>query len=136
MDNIKVDNAAKLEFYDSIPQKTAYSVLYLHGFSASSGEGDPLHRNIARALKANLYLPRLSDHGLIEEEPMLNFTGQKYLDSAKEALAIAKKIGEKVIVIFSSTGGTLSLILGNDPQIAALLLFGPNVKIYDPNPNC
>ena len=130
-DNIKVDNAAKLEFYDSIPQKTAYSVLYLHGFSASSGEGDPLHRNIARALKANLYLPRLSDHGLIEEEPMLNFTGQKYLDSAKEALAIAKKIGEKVIVISSSTGGTLSLILGNDPQIAALLLFGPNVEIYD-----
>ena len=91
-----------------------------------------MHRNIARALKANLYLPRLSDHGLIEEEPMLNFTGQKYLDSAKEALAIAKKIGEKVIVISSSTGGTLSLILGNDPQIAALLLFGPNVEIYDP----
>ena len=132
MDNVKLDNAAKLEFYDSIPQKTAYSVLYLHGFSASSGEGDPLHRNIARALKANLYLPRLSDHGLIEKEPMLNFTGQKYLDSAKEALAIAKKIGEKVIVISSSTGGTLSLILGNDPQIAALLLFGPNVEIYDP----
>ena len=130
-DNIKKDNASQLEFYDSIPQKTAYSVLYLHGFSASTEEGDPVHRNIALALKANLYLPRLSDHGLIEEEPMLNFTGQKYLDSAKEALAIAKKIGEKVIVISSSTGGTLSLILGNDPQIAALLLFGPNVEIYD-----
>ena len=131
-DNIKPDNASQLEFYDFIPQKTAYSILYLHGFSASTEEGDPLHRNIARALKANLYLPRLSDHGLIEQEPMLNFTGQKYLDSALEALAIAKKIGEKVIVISSSTGGTLSLILGNDPQIAALLLFGPNVEIYDP----
>ena len=132
LDNIKSDNASQPEFYDSIPQKTAYSILYLHGFSASTEEGDPVHRNIARALKANLYLPRLSDHGLIEDEPMLNFTGQKYLDSAKEALAIAKKIGEKVIVISSSTGGTLSLILGNDPQIAALLLFGPNVEIYDP----
>ena len=131
-DNIKPDNASQLEFYDFIPQKTAYSILYLHGFSASTEEGDPLHRNIARTLKANLYLPRLSDHGLIEQEPMLNFTGQKYLDSALEALAIAKKIGEKVIVISSSTGGTLSLILGNDPQIAALLLFGPNVEIYDP----
>ena len=32
LDNIKVDNAAKLEFYDSIPQKTAYSVLYLTVF--------------------------------------------------------------------------------------------------------
>mgnify|MGYP001158132508 FL=1 len=132
LDNIKPDNASQLEFYDSIPQKTAYSILYLHGFSASTEEGDPVHRNISRALKANLYLPRLSDHGLIEQEPMLNFTGQKYLDSATEALAVAKKIGEKVIVISSSTGGTLSLILGNDPQIAALLLFGPNVEIYDP----
>ena len=79
--NIKPDNASELEFYDSIPKKTAYSILYLHGFSASTEEGDPVHRNIARALKANLYLPRLSDHGLIEKEPLLNFTGKKYLDS-------------------------------------------------------
>ncbi len=132
-DNIKPDNASKLEYYDSIPQKTDYSVLYLHGFSASTEEGDPVHYNVAKALKANLYLPRLSGHGLIEEEPMLDFTGQKYLDSAKEALAVAKKLGEKVIVVSSSTGGTLSLILGDDPQIAALLLFSPNVEIYNPD---
>ena len=132
-DNIKPDNASQLIFHDSVPQKTAYSVLYLHGFSASRTEGNPVHLNIAKALKANLYLPRLSDHGLIEEEPMLHFTAQRYLDSAKEALAVAKKIGEKVIVVSSSSGGTLSLILGNDPQIAALLLFGPNVEIYNPD---
>lgn len=133
LDNIKPDNASELIFYDSIPQKTAYSVLYLHGFSAGTAEGDPVHRHMAKALKANLYLPRLSDHGLIEEEPLLHFTGQRYLDSAQEALAVAKKIGEKVIVVSSSTGGTLSLILGHDPQIAALLLFGPNVEIYNPD---
>ena len=132
-DNIKPDNASQLIFHDSVPQKTAYSVLYLHGFSASRAEGNPVHLTIAKALKANLYLPRLSDHGLIEEEPMLHFTAQRYLDSAKEALAVAKKIGEKVIVVSSSSGGTLSLILGNDPQIAALLLFGPNVEIYNPD---
>lgn len=132
-DNIKPDNASKIIFYDSIPQKTTYSVLYLHGFSASAGEGNPVHQNIAKALKANLYLPRLSDHGLIEDEPLLHFTAQRYLDSAKEALAVAKKLGEKVILVSSSSGGTLSLILGDDPQIAALLLFGPNVEIYNPD---
>lgn len=131
--NIKPDNASKIIFYDSIPQKTTYSVLYLHGFSASTGEGNPVHQNIAKALKANLYLPRLSDHGLIEDEPLLYFTAQRYLDSAKEALAVAKKLGEKVIVVSCSTGGTLSLILGDDPQIAALLLFAPNVEIYNPD---
>lgn len=131
-DNLKPDNASKLIYVDSIPKKTQYSVLYLHGFSASTGEGSPVHTNIARALNANLYLPRLSGHGLNEKEPLLDFTADKYLDSAREALAIAKTIGEKVIVISSSTGGTLSLILGSDPQIAALLLFGPNVEIFNP----
>ena len=33
--NIRLDNESKIIFYDSIPQKTAYSVVYLHGFTAS-----------------------------------------------------------------------------------------------------
>ena len=132
IDNLKPDNASRLIYFDSIPRKTAFSVLYLHGFSASSAEGSPVHVNIANEIKANIYLPRLAGHGLIEQEPLFDFTADKYLDSAREALAIAKTIGEKVIIISSSTGGTLSLLLGNDPQIAALLLFGPNIELYNP----
>ena len=132
IDNLKPNNASKLIYFDSVPKKTPFSVVYLHGFSASIEEGSPVHYNIANALRANLYLPRLAGHGLIEEEPLLGFTADKYLDSSREALAVAKIIGEKVIVISSSTGGTLSLILGSDPQIAALLLFGPNVEIFNP----
>ena len=30
LDNIKPYNASKIEFYDSIPRKTPYSILYLH----------------------------------------------------------------------------------------------------------
>ena len=78
-DNLKPDNASKLIYVDSIPKKTQYSVLYLHGFSASTGEGSPVHTNIARALNANLYLPRLSGHGLNKKEPLLDFTADKYL---------------------------------------------------------
>ena len=98
-DNLKPNNASKLIYFDSVPKKTLYSVVYLHGFSASTGEGSPVHLNIARALGANLYLPRLAGHGLIEDEPLLDFTADKYLDSAREALAVAKIIGEKVIII-------------------------------------
>ena len=132
IDNLKPDNASRLIYFDSIPRKTAFSVLYLHGFSASSGEGSPVHLNIANEIKANIYLPRLAGHGLIEREPLLDFTADKYLESAREALAIAKTIGEKVIIISSSSGSLLSLLLGNDPQIAALLLFGPNVELNNP----
>ena len=62
LENIMGYNAAKLEFYDSILQKQLYSVLYLHGFSASSGEGDPLHRKYCSCTQSQFYLPRLSDH--------------------------------------------------------------------------
>ncbi len=129
---IKPQNEARIEFYDSIPQKTKYSVLYLHGFSASSGEGTPFHQNIAKHFKANLYLPRLFGHGLEEDDPMIGFTGDLYLDSAREALAVAKALGEEVIILGTSNGGTLSLLLGDDPQVSIIGLFSPNIKIKHP----
>ena len=67
----KPNNESKVVFHDSIPKKTPYSILYLHGFSASTEEGNPVHINIANALGANIYLPRLFGHGLVEEEPIV-----------------------------------------------------------------
>ncbi|WP_343487546.1 alpha/beta hydrolase [Allomuricauda sp. d1] len=132
--NIKPDNEARIIWYDSIPAKTKYSIVYLHGWSASQEEGDPLHIETAKRYKCNLYLPRLAGHGLNEEEPMLNLTADEVIDSAKEAIAVGKQLGEKVIVMATSTGGTLALHLaGGDPDIAALLLYSPNVEIFDPN---
>ena len=130
--NVRPGNASKIIFNDSIPQKTKYSVLYLHGFTASGMEGDPVHRDIAKALSANLYVPRLFGHGLYEKEPMLNFNNFDYWESAKESIAIAKKLGEEVILLGTSHGGTLSLILGQDPNVKAVCLFGPNIAVFDP----
>jgi esterase/lipase len=107
-------------------------VLYLHGFTASGREGEPVHRDIAKALGANLYIPRLYGHGLEETEPMLGFNNEDFWESGKEALAVAKQLGEKVIVLGTSHGGALSLSLATDPDIAALCLFGPNIAVYDP----
>lgn len=132
--NIKPDNEARIIWYDSIPSKTEYSIVYLHGWSASQEEGDPIHIKTAKRYGCNLFLPRLAGHGLIEQEPMLNLTADELIDSAKEAIAIGKKLGDKVLVMATSTGGTLALHLnGGDEDIAALLLYSPNVEIYDPN---
>ena len=131
---IRPDNQARIIWFDSIPQKTPYSIVYLHGWSASQEEGDPVHLKTAQRFGCNLYLPRLTGHGLNEEEPMLHLTADQVIDSAKEAIAIGKKLGEKVILMATSTGGTLALHLaGGDPDIAALLLYSPNIEIYDPN---
>lgn len=132
--NIKPDNEARIIWADSIPKKTAYSIVYLHGWSASQEEGDPLHMETAKRYGFNLYLPRLAGHGLNEDEPMLTITADKLLNSAKEAIAVGKQLGDKVIVMATSTGGTLALYLAEgDPDIAGLLLYSPNVEIFDPN---
>ncbi|MEM9647807.1 MAG: alpha/beta hydrolase [Bacteroidota bacterium] len=133
-DNIKMNNEAKIIWYDSIPSKTDYSIVYLHGWSASRMEGSPIHETIARRYGCNLFLPRLAGHGLQEQEAMLNLTADQVLESAKEALAVAKQLGNKVIVMATSTGGTLALHLAKgDKDIEGLVLYSPNIEIYDPN---
>jgi len=119
---------------DSLKQVTNYSIVYLHGFSASEKEGDPVHRNIAAKFGCNLYLSRLAEHGIDTTEQLLNFTADRYWESAKQALAIGKKLGRKVILMGSSTGGSLALqMAGTFPRdVAALILLSPNIAINDP----
>jgi esterase/lipase len=131
--NIKPNNEARIIWYDSVPTKTEYSMVYLHGFSASQEEGAPGHINLAKKFGCNLYLPRITGHGLNEEEPMLDLTGKDMLESAKEAIAIGMQLGEKVILLTTSTGGTYGLYLADNPALSALILYSPNVDIFDPN---
>jgi alpha-beta hydrolase superfamily lysophospholipase len=50
------------------------------------------------------------------------------------AYAIGKQLGKKVILMATSTGGTLALKLaGEYPDIAGLILLSPNIAINDPN---
>jgi pimeloyl-ACP methyl ester carboxylesterase len=127
---LKDDNQARIIWADSTHQKTEYSVVYLHGFSASQGEGDPIHKMIAKDLNANLYLARLRDHGISYQQTFRDLTPGQLVDDAKEAIAIGRIIGDKVIVISCSTGGTLSIYLAAaDPSIISLVLLSPNIAI-------
>lgn len=129
--NIKPNNESRIVWADSI-KKTPYSVVYLHGFSASAMEGDPVHQEFAKRYGCNLYLPRLADHGLADEDAFLKLTPKKLIHSAKEAIAIGKLLGEKVILMSCSTGGTLSTYLtaNNPDDVHAQLLYSPNMRIY------
>ncbi len=129
---LKPNNQARVVWYnDSLKQKTEYAIVYLHGFSASQEEGYPIHTNIARAFGCNLYLSRLAEHGIDTALPMKNLTAEEYWESAKQALAIGQQLGEKVILMGTSTGGTnaLQLAAAYPQDIAALLLLSPNIAI-------
>lgn len=132
---IKPDNQARVVWAnDSVHTKTAYAIVYLHGFSASQEEGNPVHRNLAKQFGANLYLARLSAHGIDTSDALLNMTATSLWETAKEAYAIGKQLGEKVIIMGTSTGGTLALQLAAAyPEIAGLVLLSPNIAINDPN---
>jgi len=132
---LKPENEAQVVWAnDSLKQVTDYCIVYLHGFSASQKEGDPVHRNIAAEFGCNLYLSRLAEHGIDTTEQLLNLTADNYWESAKLALAIGKKMGRKVILMGSSTGGSLALQLaGSFPRdVDALILLSPNIAINDP----
>lgn len=131
---LKPDNQARIIWInDSIKSKTDYAVVYLHGFSASQEEGDPVHYQFAKKFGCNLYLSRLAEHGIDTTEAMANLTADKLWNSAKEAYAIGKQLGKKVILMATSTGGTLALKLAAAyPEISSLILLSPNIAINDP----
>lgn len=132
---VKPANEARIVWAnDSLKQKTEYAIVYLHGFSASQEEGAPVHMNVAKKFGCNLYLSRLAEHGIDTTEEMMNLTANKYWESVKQAYAVGKQLGNKVIIMGTSTGGTNAIQLAaNFPEISALVLLSPNIAIRDPN---
>jgi esterase/lipase len=129
---VKPDNETRIIWAnDSLKERTNYSVLYLHGFSASWYEGYPANVEFARYFGFNAYFPRLASHGIETEDALIDMTPDRLWESAKEALMVARTLGKKVIIMSTSTGGTLALKLASDfPEyVDGLILFSPNIRI-------
>ena len=132
--DLKPDNQARVIWYDTIAQKTDFSLVYIHGFSASQMEGDPLHKSFGKRYGMNVYLHRLEDHGRKSDRSFEELTPGKLIESAKEAIRIGKSIGDKVIVMSCSTGSTLSAYLASESEndIYAQIMYSPNIDLEDP----
>lgn len=111
---------------------TPISVVYLHGFSATRQETSPLSEHIARRLGANLFLTRLTGHGR-DGAALAQASVNDWLNDANEALEIGRRLGNRVVVIGSSTGGTLATWLGTRQadDLLALVLLSPNFGVRD-----
>lgn len=130
---LKADNEARIVWATPY-QKTPYSMVYLHGNGASQEEGDPIHEALAQRYGCNLYLARLEDHGLKGDNPLLNIDPLHWMQSALDAIAIGKALGEKVILVSCSTGSTLALYLAAKypDLVEAQIMLSPNVDYFDP----
>lgn len=114
--------------------QTDIAVLYVHGFSATSEELRPVPDRIAERLGANLVFTRLRGHGRPGEE-MGKARVKDWMEDTAEALAVARKAGREVIVISTSTGGTLIAEALLQPELAsdvkAAVFVSPNFGIND-----
>jgi esterase/lipase len=133
---IRPDCQARIVWADSTKkEKTKIAIVYIHGFSATQEEGNPIHRNMAKKYGANLYLARLAGHGInMGDSTMANVTADNFILSAEYALAVGKTLGDEVVVMCTSFGGALTTYLAsNHPEIKAIVMYSPCIKLYDDN---
>jgi esterase/lipase len=115
-------------------EKTRVAFLYLHGFGASHEEGAPLPRNIAQTFHSNLYLARMSEHGTQEgEQNLCQLTADSYYESAERALHRAQQLGDSVVILATSGGGALGLLLcSRHPEVKCIVTWSPAIALAAP----
>lgn len=112
--------------------RTPTSVVYLHGFSGSAPDIKPVPDLVAKALGANLFYTRLTGHGQ-DGAALGAATAEDWIADTAEALAIGRRLGDQVLVMATSTGGTLATIAMTDPSVSkdvvGVVMISPNFRM-------
>ncbi|MEX3009237.1 alpha/beta hydrolase [Hoeflea sp. TYP-13] len=103
--------------YPNSRAKTPLAIVYVHGFSASAGEIKPVMDIVAKDVGANLFYTRLKGHGRTGDA-MAEATVAGWVDDIAEAIAVGRRIGEKVVLVGTSTGGTLITWAATQPDLS------------------
>ncbi len=125
----------KIVWLKGTHQQRDLAIVYIHGFSASRMGTWPLCDRLAEAMGANLFYTRLAGHGK-DGDALAGATVQDWMDDGMEAVAIGQRLCKKVILVGTSTGGTLAAWLAAQPSVATsihrLILLSP--KFFPKNP--
>ena len=127
-DDITEGTEKKIIWAGSPGERTALSIVSFHGFSATRQELSPLADTVAKSLNANLFYTRLAGHGR-GGPGMVDGSVNRWANDANEALQIGHRLGDKVILIGTSTGSTLATWLALQPtnsELGAMILLSPN----------
>lgn len=120
--------------WQTVGLKTDYALVYIHGFSGSRQGLLPATEMIADALGANLFETRLRGHGRAENG-LVDIRAEDWLEDAAEALAVGARLGDRIILMGTSTGATLAMAMAEHPAMAdveAIVMISPNFRPYDP----
>lgn len=113
-------------------KKTQYAILYIHGFLASRAEGEYVVDRIASRYHMNAYYLRLPGHGTnMIDHASKNY--RDYLQVVEQALYHMQFLGEKIIIMATSTGGVLSFYLASQypKKIHSMVVASPFLDFSD-----
>ena len=134
---LRPGTAKGIVWHGTVQQRTPWSIVYVHGFTASRLETAPVADRIAATLGANLFYTRLTGHGL-PAAAMADATLQDWFADISEAVRIGHTLGERVLLIGCSTGATLATWLALRPEghlIDAHVFLSPNYGPKDKRAN-
>lgn len=126
--NLLPEVRSYIRWAHSDKRKTTYSLVFLHGFSATNQELSPVFENLCQQLEMNCYFPRLSGHGL-GSEGLGNAKFDEWLRDGILAIKVAGQIGEKVIIAGNSTGSSIGIWAEDRfSNVAANISLSPNFR--------
>lgn len=128
--DLRPDSARRIIWaYPASKARTPLAIVYIHGFSAGPGETRPLSDLIAGRLGANLYYARLEGHGR-GADAMIEGSVHGWVNDFAEAVAIGRRLGERVVIVATSTGASLAAWGAAQPElmrdVAGVVQISPN----------
>jgi len=113
--------------------KVARVVIFFHGLTNCPAQADELAPKLFE-LGYNVYIPRLPGHG--EADPMTlalaDVSAENLVDNTNESIDLARGLGDEVVVVGLSAGGTMSAWAAQyrtavDNSISVAPFLGPHV---------
>ncbi len=125
----------QIAWHDKVGETSEWVLVYFHGFTASRLELDPVPQDIAKSLKANAFYVRFAGHALDDDgHGIAKVSYADWVNDVQQALKVACKLGDKILLMSCSTGGSMATWAAQHmPQaVDALIFLSPNFKINHP----
>jgi len=115
------------------PGRAPVVFVYVHGFGATRAEGEGVLDPLADRWGAHVLYVRLPGHG-IDAEAHAAATPRQYARAVARALQAAPLLGDKTVLVGSSTGGLLATWAAATlpATVDALVLTSPFYAFHDP----
>lgn len=115
--------------------RTSVAFVYLHGFTATRQEVAPLVDSLADRFGANVFYTRLAGHGR-SPEAMREASVAAWTRDVRQAMVYGSLLGDRVVLVGTSTGGSLAAWAAAQPEfraaLEAVVLISPNLGPREP----